>query len=342
MKKRKELTTKLWEDYFLDRGLSSELRKTYLEYINFISEKDLPVIFETEHLSNLIGINYQSLNSMVNNPDSFYRSFKIKKKRGGSREISAPYPSLMMCQTWIYENILVDYPIHHCAQAYRSKHSIVTNAKIHLGSRTILKMDLKDFFSSIPINWVIQFFSNLGYPNNLSYALASLCCLEDCLPQGAPTSPALSNILLISLDRRLYRLGKKYNLSYTRYADDLVFSGSYIPHKFIKVVANIVTNFGLTINDEKSQLIIGDKQKIVTGISISGSSPCIPRKTKREIKKELHFIKKYGLVSHVGKMKIRNPNYLASLEGKIRFWLQVEPNNKFALESLLFIRSKRA
>lgn len=333
----KEMELQRWESFFRDRGISESLIPQYIEYARGLLNQNLPVIFEVEHLAKLIGVCDLELNKMISNPSFFYRTFTIPKRRGGKRTISSPYPSLLMCQKWIYENILKCVEPYFCAHAYRDKKSIITNSELHLNKQAILKIDLEDFFHSIPINWVINFFSKLGYSNNVSYSLASICCLDDCLPQGASSSPALTNILLRNLDKRLYKLSKAYKLTYTRYADDLTFSGDYIPHKLIEIVTQIVKDFGLKVNKNKTSLIIGEKQKIVTGLSVSGELLTLPRKTRRTIKKEIHYIKKYGLVSHISKLKIKNSNYVQSLEGKLRFWLQVEPENKFARDSLNFI-----
>jgi RNA-directed DNA polymerase len=333
-----ELTQK-WEFYLIDRGLPERLISQYLDYIQILTKQKLPVIFEVEHLAAHIGVEYIELLKMINNPISFYRDFQIPKRSGGKRTISAPYPSLLLCQDWIYEHILKKAKLHHCSHAYRPKKSIISNAKEHLSTKALLKMDMKNFVPSISINWVINYFSKLGYSNNVAYVLASLCCLNEGLPQGASTSPALSNILLKHLDSRLYKLSKKYEVNYTRYADDLAFSGNYIPHKYIDIVSSIITDFGLLVNTNKTQLIVGDKQKIVTGISVKGQNLALPRQTKRAIKQELHYIKKFGLLSHISKLKIKNPYYSQSLEGKLRFWLQIEPDDEFAKSSLDFLIS---
>ncbi len=335
MKRSQEI--KNWQVFFADRGVSESLIEQYMPYVEKLLVADLPIIFELEHLSKLIGIEISELHKMIGNSSKFYREFSIAKKRGGRRTVYAPYPSLLMCQTWIYENILKSRTVHFCCHAYRHKRSIITNATPHLNKRAILKMDMENFFPSIPINWVIRFFSDLGYSNNVAYYLAAICCVEGSLPQGASTSPALSNILLKHLDNRLYQLSIKYNLSYTRYADDLTFSGEYIPNRLINVISNIVSDCSLSVNERKTSLIIGDKQKIVTGISVQGENLSLPRASRRQIKKEIHYIKQYGLVSHISKLKIKNPYYLHSLEGKLRFWLQIEPENESVLENLNFI-----
>lgn len=329
-----------WESFFIDRGLRKEVTDAYLDYIRPIEEKGLPVIFEVHHLAKLLGLDYSVLNAMIYSPSSFYRKFSIPKRKGGKREINAPYPSLLECQRWIKENILERESIHYSAQAYAKSKSILSNASKHLEKKALLKIDVKDFFPSIKINWVISYFHGLGYAKNVSFALASLCCLYGELPQGAATSPSLSNILCKSLDKRLYRLTKTYALTYTRYADDIAISGHYIPNKLINCIRSILRDYGLLLNDRKTSLIIGsNKQKIVTGIAVHGDVLTLPRRYKRELKQEIHFISTYGLISHISKRKIRDPNYLESLKGKVKFWLQVEPENKFALNAIKTLQS---
>lgn len=337
----KKITLRKWKSFLEDRGVEQQLLDEYLSYIQELTDKEIPVIFELEHLSRLVGINYISLCEMINSPESFYREFKIPKKRGGRRVLNAPYPSLLTCQKWIYKNILIKSPIHQCAQGFVENRSIFTNAEPHLNNMALLKMDLENFFPSIPINWVINYFSSLGYAKNVSFYLAALCCYHKHLPQGAATSPYLSNILLYSLDSRIQKLANAYNLIYTRYADDLTFSGNYIPHNFSRIVGDIVNGFNLSVNDNKTRLHTTRGQRIVTGISVAGESLALPRTKKRELRKEVHFIRKYGLLSHMSKTKVKNPSYLESLEGKLRFWLQVEPESKFAKSSISYINSLR-
>ena len=328
-----------WASFFKDRGLRKEVSDAYLEYIRPIEEKGFPVIFEIHHLANLLGLEYSVVNAMIYSPYSFYRKFSIPKRRGGTREISSPYPSLLECQRWIKENILDRDFVHYSAQAYTKSKSILSNASKHLDNHALLKIDVKDFFPSIKINWVVSYFHSLGYAKNVSFALASLCCLNGELPQGAATSPSLSNILCRSLDKRLYRLAKAYELTYTRYADDIAISGRYIPNKLITDIRHILHDYGFILNDKKTNLIIGNKQKIVTGIAVHGDKLALPRKYKRRLKQEIHFISTYGLISHISKKKIRDPHYLESLKGKVKFWLQVEPTNHFALNALKTLQS---
>jgi RNA-directed DNA polymerase len=214
----------------------------------------------------------------------------------------------------------------------------MTNVKIHENNKYLLKIDLKDFFPSIKINWVMQVFKELGYENYVAFYLASLCCFDGKLPQGAPSSPAISNIVAIHLDRRLYRLAKKFNLNYSRYADDMAFSGDKIDGCFIHYVCDIINNCGFSVNENKIRMYKDRGSKIITGISLATGVPRITRSYRRELEQQLYYIKKFGLKGHINHNKIRKANYLESIIGKINFWLMVEPENSFAKEMYEFVK----
>ncbi len=322
-----------WTSFYRNHGVSEELISKYINYVSCLLDKNVPVIFDFNHLALLLGRHPEYLASVVNSPENHYRSFNIKKRSGGNRKITCPYPALLELQYWIFNNILKSIKINSSAHGFAFKKSIITNAKIHTAQKELLKLDMKDFFPSINLNRIIYVFKQLGYPNNVAFYLASICSFEEALPQGAPTSPILSNIISKQLDNRLIQLAKKYDLKYTRYADDITFSGNNIPAKFIEYIKAIIEDEGFEVNDSKTRLYKSNGKRIVTGISVNGPEIKIPREYKRDLRQELHFIFKYGFESHVKKKKIRKANYLFSLMGKVNFWLSVEPNEKFALDA---------
>ncbi len=324
---------KKWRTYFENRQVRKETYEQYIAYIEVLLNNNVPIIFNFDHLCLLQGRTNVYLSSVVNSSVNHYREFEIKKRSGGLRSITAPYPALLEMQYWIYENILKTIPINSSAHGFTHKKSIITNSSIHKGQKELLKLDLKDFFPSIKINRVIYIFKQLGYPNNVAFYLSAICCYDDYLPQGAPTSPILSNIISRKLDNRLIKLAKKFGLKYSRYADDLTFSGDLIPAKFIEYITSIVNNEGFEINETKTRLYKNKGKRIVTGISVAENEIKVPRNYKRKLKLELNFIKKYGLDSHISKKKIRKHNYLFSIAGKVNFWLSVEPKNQYALQS---------
>lgn len=302
-------------------------------------KKDLPPLMDLRHLSLVVGIDHQLLASMVHAPNAFYHQFSIPKRTGGERTITAPYASLKFVQRWIYKNILASQKTQFCAHGFVDGRSILTNALPHSECKMLLKIDIKDFFGSIPQRFVINYFhKELGYNIYISYFLSELCCLDGVLPQGAPTSPILSNLISISLDRRLYRLAKKFNLVYTRYADDIAFSGEAISGAFIGYVKDIVAECSLEINDSKTRLYGPGGSKVIAGVSLATGRPRITRDYRRQLRQELHYVEKFGLAGHMRHERIKKASYIDSLRGKVAFWLSIEPDNDYARSMALKLK----
>lgn len=330
MKKSTEILIKEWDKFYTEKNISEDLKKCLLDYAVVLLEKGVPVIYDLDHLCALLGLKKYYVTSVIFCSNAYYREFRIKKRSGGYREIRAPYPSLLYMQNWIYREILLKCKVNATAHGFVKKRSILTNANVHKGQPFLLKMDLKDFFPSISINWVVQVFKDIGYTNNVAFYLASICCLDHALPQGAPTSPMLSNIVASFMDKRLYKLCQEYGYKYTRYADDIAVSGKFISPTFIEVISNTIKDCGFEVNKKKTRLY-GDKgNKIITGISLANNGVRVPRNYRRELEQEIYYILKYGYDAHVKRNKIKKSNYLQSIIGKLNFWLMVEPQNKMA------------
>lgn len=319
-----------WRAAYLREGYSACKSAELLGYVESLVRRDLPPIINLHHLSLLVGVDYDHLIKVVNAPEAFYREFDIPKRSGGMRTITAPYPSLAYIQRWIFDAILSRQKVHGCVHGFVEKRSIVTNALVHCGCAMLLKMDIHDFFGSIPINSVINYFKGLGYNHKVSVFLALICCHNGALPQGAPTSPALSNLISMSLDRRLYRLAKHFGLNYSRYADDIAFSGETIPTTMITYVTRIAEQCGLRINAKKTRLYGEGGRKLIAGVSLALGSPRLPREYRRELRQELHYVEKFGLKKHISHNKIRRYNYGEVLLGRLAFWLSIEPDNAYA------------
>ena len=286
--------------------------------------------------ANFLIIEKDTLIGILRNTSQHYSHFKISKRSGGVRIISAPSPALMSLQKTIYKRILVSVNIHPAATGFRPNTSIVQNAKAHLGKSQILKVDITNFFGSIKKRKVIKVFENIGYPHNISQVLAELCTLDNKLPQGAPTSPVLSNIIASDVDVKLAALSQKKELSYTRYADDLTFSGSNIDFETtLAEIDEILFKERFIIQRKKTRQITEKRRKIVTGISISsGEKMTIPKSTKRELRKNVYFIQTKGLAEHQRFIGLTDPTYLKRIIGQLSFWHMVEPDNDFVKKSL--------
>lgn len=327
-----------WQRYYASIGLPEDIYNTYIWYASGLMANDAVVIFDFEHLCKLLGLEPNYVASIIYRPERHYREFKIPKRLGGIRTITAPYPALKEVQRWINKNILEKQQVHKNAHGFTPKRSIFTNVSEHINGKMMLKMDMKDFFPSIGKNRVVQVFRTIGYEKHVAYFLASICCSYDCLPQGAPTSPMLSNIIARHMDNRLSAMARQFNISYSRYADDMTFSGNQISSKFIEYVERIILDCGFENNKQKTRLYKEHGNKILTGISLRDGHMRLPRNRRRELSKEIHYILKYGVDSHLLRMKNKRINYVQSMLGQINFWLQIEPNNQLAQKAKDYLK----
>lgn len=323
-----------WETYsekFTKEALNngyfiSEINE-YLAYAEKLFSQNLPIIYDQIHLSLLIGYKVELLRRITNQQESFYRSFKIPKKTNGWREISEPLPSLKEIQWWILENILSNIQVSKFAKAYIKNRSIKANAFYHINKSRVLTIDIKDFFGSIKYPQVYQVFSNLGYCDEVATMISNLCIYNDCLPQGAPTSPFLSNIIFFPIDKRISAFCLKNEIKYTRYADDMSFSGSFEPGMIIKYVKNVINEKGFKINTKKVRVRKRHQRQEVTGIVVNEKLQA-PRELRRRIRQEVYYLLRFGLESHMEYTHNDRANYLRHLLGQVNFVLFVDPNNQ--------------
>lgn len=288
-----------------------------------LEELGLPVIRTVGELRELLDIRsgrqlgYFLLASEKH--DGPYTKFSIPKRNSEPRDICAPKPQLLWVQRRILRNILDPLPTHDAAHGFVAGRSTVTNAEKHRKAKIILKFDLSDFFPTIHYFRVLGFFASLGYDmeNGLFSAeaesrevaptLARLCCYspqpkkfgDAKLPQGAPTSPALSNLICRRLDARLEGLAKKCKGTYTRYADDLTFSFKNLKTsvgRFRWWVDQVCHQEGFYVNQKKFRVIRASQRQTVTGIVVNDVLR-IPREERRRFRAILHNCEKQGYES---------------------------------------------
>lgn len=310
-------------------GKSDDYIKNCLNYAKALSDKHLPIIYDIHHFSQLIGIRLDFLLAISNSPRKFYRYFTIPKKSGKFRKIAEPLPILKDIQHYILHNILKKIPCSIYAKAFKPRASLKGNAKFHRNQQTLIKLDITDYFSNLHESKVFYlFFHTFGYSKSLSTLLTKLCTLNGGLPQGAPTSPYLSNLLTIDMDTAIFQFcSENGGLRYTRYADDISISGSMNPSSVIHAVTQIVSDNGLKINKLKTAVIKHHRRQIVTGVVVNQKLQA-PKNYRKSIRLEMYYCQKYGLISHLQENdKSSTPldaaSYCQSLLGKINYCLQL-------------------
>ena len=235
-----------------EKGKSQEYINRCLEYAKEIMGKGCPVIFDPKHLSLLLGLKKSYVMRAITYTNKYYWTYNIPKKDGGTRVIKEPLPNLKDAQIWILHHILYSQKVHSFAKAYVPGKKLKENGKFHTKKKIVLALDVKDFFPSIKKAMVKDIFHSLGYSNKLANLLAKLCCLNDSLPQGAPTSPYLSNLFLRNFDDSVMKFCSEHKIIYTRYADDLTFSGDdFDVDLLIGYVDETLKTYGLALNNPK-------------------------------------------------------------------------------------------
>lgn len=312
-------------------GYSEGHIKHCLQYARPLLEKKLPVIYNTSHLSKLLGYRKTYLKRAVLRTTYFYREFKIFKKQGGVRTIQEPLPSLKEIQQWILKHILYKVPVSRFSKAYIPKKGIKENVKYHKKQPKVLALDIQRFFPSINRVRVEKVFKELGYSAIISALLSKLCCLNEHLPEGAPTSPYLSNIILRGFDKEVadHCNSQTPKIRYTRYADDLTFSGEeFEEEKLIQFVKEVLEKESLKLNGQKTKIMKPNQRQVVTGIIVNNKKIQVPKEKRKKLRQEVYFIQKYGLKDHLRKINCSKENYLEHLLGTAKYILFINPDDQ--------------
>lgn len=252
-----------------------------LKYAEQLWKRRLPIIYSQEHLCFLLGYSPIYIYAVSNGPESFYRKFEIEKKNGGVRKISEPLPSLKEIQKWILNLILSQMEISPYAKAYVKGKSIKENVRFHRQQKKVLSIDVEKFFDNLSSWLVYQKFLEVGYGKDVAIMLTNLCCLNGALPQGAPTSALLSNILLEKFDDKIAEYTKARKIRYTRYADDMTFSGDFDELELIRYIRKELAVYGLKINEKKTRVRCQGQQQEITGIVVN-SKPQISKQKRKK------------------------------------------------------------
>lgn len=269
------------------------------------------------------------LYTISNHAEKHYKVFKIPKRNGGYRTIYEPDYTLKSIQRNILNNVLNERITSSHAKAYKKGLSLVDNATPHINKKVILKLDIKDFFPSIDFLKVYKkAFPRNIYPEAVASLLTNLTTYNNFLPQGTPTSSYISNLVLRSFDIKVGNFCEDRNISYTRYCDDMTFSGSFDTKEVITFVKNALYKEGFILNKQKIKIIKPNKAQIVTGI-VCNEKLSIPRPYKKAIRQSMYYINKYGLDNHLKHIKSLDDKttYLNKLYGQVLFVLQIEKND---------------
>lgn len=344
-------------------GRSDQLLARATAQARAVEVNDAPAIVTLRHLAARMDVDYRYLRSVIaSSAGDRYRDFSISKRGGGGRRIAVPEPLLMAVQRWIVREILRGRPVHPDSHAYAAGSSIVACAQRHCMAGWLLKLDIHDFFESVPERSVYDVFRAIGYQPLVSFELARLCTrpwvdppedrraartvsnhgnrgldlyrreLTGFLPQGAPTSPMLSNLACIGLDGRLSGLARSAGLTYTRYSDDLTFSGP--PGTFdrdravamVDGVREVLRGHGFRMHERKISILPPGGRKVVLGLLVDRERPRLPGGLRRRLSDHVRGVDEFGIAAHAAERNFEAATGMVNhIAGLLRFARDVEP-----------------
>lgn len=322
---------------------AKNLESTY-DLLTLLNRIKLDELGEKGHSFQMQHLNY--FISPSRNQNS-YISFRIPKKSGGERVISAPKTLLKSFLTYTNRLLQAFYDAPNYVTGFVPGKSVVDNAEKHIGKNYVFNIDIKDFFPSISKSrvWATLKLPPFNFNDKISDAIAGLCCTEMffngekrwVLPQGSPCSPILTNIVCQKLDRKLHKLAQKYNLRYSRYADDITFSSNRnVFHKkgpFQKELQDIISGQRFSINGKKTRVQNKSQRQEVTGLIVSDRVN-VSREYVRNLDNILYIWEKHGEADAYAKFlthykpkycaRSRKPNMRAIIRGKLLYLKMVK------------------
>lgn len=334
------------------------------------ADPSLPSILSLKHLAVRCGVPYSDLREFVsrrtidgNEPSMPYDNFSIRKRSGGRRFIHVPNRQLMTVQRWINGHILQEVKPHRASHAFSRKSSIKKCAQVHCGSAWLVKLDIADFFESVSEIQVFRAFKSIGYSPLVAFELARICTIKTptqsprqhfkqwlvrkanqkiyayndkylgYLPQGAPTSPLLANIVMRQCDKEITEIAARFGMKYTRYSDDLTFSsgdpklGRDTCRKVIFEAYAVLSRAGYRPNARKSTIVPPSARKLVLGLTIDGAEPGLTKQFKDRLRQHMYFLEKLGPVDHAFNRKFDSVwGMKAHVKGLIDFAKMIEPD----------------
>ena len=284
---------------------------------------------ELSSLCNDLGYSARALYAASNTIYKHYHRVDIPKADGGKRTLNVPDLYLKSIQKSIVRNLLIYEEISPYATAYYTGGSTRKNAEPHIGATVILKMDIKKFFDHITFPMVKnKVFTADKYSEANRVLLSVLCIYNECTPQGAPTSPFVSNIIMRDFDNRVGAWCKDRGIQYTRYCDDMTFSGDFEPSEVKEYVTREIRREGFFVNNKKTVAVKDGRRKEITGIVVNEKA-AVPNTYKKKLRQEIYYCRKYGIESHIATKEIdeSTEQYLRKLLGRANYILSVEKDN---------------
>ncbi|AOW13147.1 hypothetical protein LPB72_07305 [Hydrogenophaga crassostreae] len=296
-------------------AMPERFREGIQQVMQPLVERGLPPALSVGVVATLFGLSIPFIRAISLNPGKYYREFTIRKGKK-DRRISAPKVALKLLQSWIGTHLSHSVKLDDCVFGFvPGRNGVIEAARRHSEARWVYSLDLRDFFPSVKIDRVESALVELGYSINSASFIATLCTLNQALPQGSPASPVLSNLVFANTDKALVQIATEEGVRYTRYADDLVFSGQgIVPPLLQDRVCACLVDHGWEIAPEKESLVELPKRLKVHGLLVHGVTPRLTKGYRNRIRAYRHLF---------AAEKIQ-PADLDKVKGHLSYALQVE------------------
>ena len=264
------------------------------------------------------------LYGLSNHLERHYKEAAIPKKSGGIRRLWMPSPDLKLVQRNILHHVLSSRPVSPCAYAYQKGRRLADHGALHQGRERLLKLDIQNFFGSISFNDVYKKgFPGELFPPQVRTILSVLCCFRGILPQGAPTSPCLSNLIMGDFDCALGDFCGERSITYSRYCDDMVFSGQFEPGEVVNQVRHLLYPMNMKLNEKKTGVFGKGARHLVTGAVVNEKVQA-PKEYRRKLRQECYYWLRFG--------EEKGGASLDRLLGKVNYVLDLNPEDTYFLK----------
>lgn len=297
---------------------------------------------EASTLARDLGTDVRTLYALSNSLPSHYHPVQIPKRDGGWRQLAVPDEALKGVQRSIHRELLAHMPVSPYATAYRCGSGAVRNAARHVGAPEVLSLDIRRCFDSVRYTAVKEtVFPPEQFSEPLRVLLTMLCYYRDGLPQGAPTSPAILNILLRDFDEALGGWCRARGIVYSRYCDDLTFSGQTLDGVQARV-EEALEPLGFSLHPDKTRLRRDGRRQKVTGLVVNHGLH-VPAEDRRAVRQAIYYCKRFGVEDHLRRIRsTQTPQaYLDRLLGWTGYLLAVDPADKAAKRDRAWLLAER-
>jgi len=291
---------------------TTETHSVIVQDMDIYPEADaVPPPLTSADLAKSLHLSEERLVSLLSSAEKSYNRFPLKCGRRRPRWIEAPNPFLKHVQRCLLDKILYTVVPHPSAHGFQPGRSIVSNARMHSCREWVLSMDMKDFFPTTDIHMVEKMLQeHFNFTQETIEAILRLTCRRNALPQGAPTSPHLANLVFMEGDRRLTAMAIEHGMTYTRYADDMTFSGDTLPEDIEEQVELIAQEAGYRISRHKTRRMGQHQCQKVTGLVVN-EGVRLPRGKRRRLRAILNDVRKNGMDAALARSGFRSADELS-------------------------------